>query len=152
LRKTVSELDNPLGNKRSFVFLPELVNGSNKLKISYSNGLDGYDTTVYDFSVSDELLVKDLYNYPNPMKGETQFVFNLLGSVAPTSCKIKIYTIAGRLIKEISYIPSVGYNQIPWDGRDSDGDLIANGTYLYKFVAEDGVDKETATQKLVVLR
>jgi hypothetical protein len=152
LRKTVSELDNPSGNKRSFMFLPELVNGSNKLKISYSNGLDGYDTTVYDFSVSDELLVKDLYNYPNPMKGETQFVFNLLGSVAPTSCKIKIYTIAGRLIKEISYIPSVGYNQIPWDGRDSDGDLIANGTYLYKFVAEDGVDKETATQKLVVLR
>jgi len=39
-----------------------------------------------------------------------------------------------------------------WDGRDEDGDFIANGVYLYKLVTEDDTKKETATQKLVVLR
>lgn len=152
LKKSNIEYDYSVDNKRSFLFYPELENGTNKLVISYRNGAGEFDTAAYNFSVSDQLLVKDLYNYPNPMKGETQFVFNLLGSEVPSVCKIKIYTIAGRLIKEINYAPSIGYNQIPWDGKDSDGDLIANGTYLYKFVVEDGVDKETATQKLVVLR
>ncbi|HMQ68056.1 MAG TPA: C25 family cysteine peptidase [Ignavibacteria bacterium] len=152
LKKTDLGYDNASDNIRSFIFKPELLSGQNRLKISYRNGSESYDTTVYDFSVSDEILVKDLYNFPNPMKGETQFVFNLLGSEVPSVCKIRIYTLAGRLIKEIIYSPAIGYNQIPWDGRDNDGDYIANGTYLYKFIVEDGGYKETATQKLVVLR
>lgn len=152
LKKTDLAGGNSADNHRSFILTPELINGSNKLVVRYRNENESYDTTVYDFNVSDELLVKDFFNFPNPMKGETQFVFSLLGSEAPNACKIRIYSIAGRLIKEINFTPSIGYNQIPWDGKDSDGDFIANGTYLYKIVIEDGADKETAIQKLVVLR
>ena len=70
----------------------------------------------------------------------------------PHSGKIKIYTVSGRLVKEIITPLNVGYNQIPWDARDNDGDFIANGVYLYKLVVEDDIKTETAIQKLVVLK
>lgn len=136
----------------SFYYYPTLNEGGNKLKIIYKNYTDDIDSIEYDVTVSNELSVKDFYNYPNPMKEQTSFIFNLLGSESPLNSKIKIYTVTGRLIKEINFLPTIGYNQINWDGRDNDGDVIANGTYLYKFIAEDNSKKETAIQKLVVLR
>ena len=151
------ELDNSSGqitknSKKSVVFFPALNSGENTLKIIYRNGSGNYDSTEYDVLVSNELQIKEFYNYPNPMKGETSFIFNLLGSETPPECKIKIYTVSGRLIKEINYNPVIGYNKIPWDGKDNDGDIMSNGTYLYKLYTEDSSDKETAVQKLVILR
>ncbi len=141
-----------VGNGNSLIFLPELQNGQNNLALIYNSG-EGYsDTLSMDVFVTDELSVKDFYNFPNPMKGETSFIFNLTGSVAPDNFKIKIYTISGRLIKTIETPVSIGNNNIPWDGRDEDGDYIANGTYIYKLITEDEIDYVTQTQKLVVLR
>ena len=69
--------------------------------------------------------------------------------------KIKIYTIAGRLIKEIK-IPAVDlsydFNKIYWDGRDEDGDIIANGVYLYKVILTAGDKTEDVIQKLAIVR
>jgi flagellar hook assembly protein FlgD len=69
--------------------------------------------------------------------------------------KIKIYTIAGRLIKEIN-IPAVDlsydFNKIYWDGRDEDGDIIANGVYLYKVILTAGDKTEDVIQKLAIVR
>lgn len=140
------------GEDQSLYFYPELVNGTNKLAVIYNSETDNNDTVFYDVLVSDELLVKDLANYPNPMSDVTNFVFNLAGSDNPTRFKIKIYTVSGKLIKELDYPVNIGYNQIPWDGKDTDGDYVANGTYLYKLVAEGDSKTETQIQKLVVLK
>jgi len=86
------------------------------------------------------------------MKTETDFVFNLLGDSNPLNSKIKIYTTAGRLIKEINFNAVIGFNKIFWDGKDDDGDAPANGTYLYKIVTEGESKSETGIQKLVILR
>jgi flagellar hook assembly protein FlgD len=86
------------------------------------------------------------------MNTETSFIFNLTGSYVPSKFKIKIYTVSGKLIKQIETAVNIGNNQIPWDGRDDDGDLIANGTYLYKLITEDDSQAATQVQKLVVLR
>ena len=79
-------------------------------------------------------------------------MFNLAGSEHPAECKIKIYTVSGRLVKIINTPVNIGYNQIHWDGRDTDGDALANGVYLYKMIIEGNIKTETAIQKLVVLR
>ncbi len=86
------------------------------------------------------------------MKDETSFIFNLSGSYAPENFKIKIYTVSGKLIKLIETSVNIGNNKISWDGKDNDGDIIANGTYLYKLVTEDETKTVTQTQKLVILR
>ena len=79
-------------------------------------------------------------------------MFNLSGSEHPSSCRIKIFTVSGRLVKVINYPAVIGYNQIPWDGTDEDGDLMANGVYLYKMIIEGDSQKETSIQKLVILK
>ena len=91
----------------------------------------------------------EVYNYPNPFSNETYFTFKL--SQIPEEMKIRIYTIAGRMIKEITRKSSeLNYdlNKIYWDGKDEDGDHIANGTYLYKMIMKNADKVESVTQKL----
>ena len=134
-------------------FYPTLPEGENSLKFILKNSsINISDTATFIVYVSNELQIKDLYNYPNPMKNQTSFMFNLAGIERPAECKIKIYTVSGRLVKIINTPVNIGYNQILWDGRDTDGDALANGVYLYKMIIEGDVKTETAIQKLVVLR
>ncbi|MEJ2507816.1 MAG: FlgD immunoglobulin-like domain containing protein [Ignavibacteriaceae bacterium] len=73
----------------------------------------------------------------------------------PVDVKVKIYTIAGRMIKEIES-NNVGekFVKINWDGRDGDGDMISNGTYLYKIIVKssDGAFNQSVLGKLAVIR
>ena len=135
-----------------FLFYPELEQGTHELMIILR--LDEYtaDTAFFDVNVTDDFTVKDLYNFPNPMKGETSFMFTIAGSKQPDNVKIRIYTVGGRLIKEILSPAYIGNNSIVWDGRDSDGDFVANGTYIYKLITSDGTEAESSTQKLVILK
>ncbi len=110
------------------------------------------DTVKYFLSVSSVFSVYEVFNYPNPMRDFTKFTFKISGSERPEKCKIKIYTVAGRLIKTIETFPFIGFNSIDWDGRDEDGDNIANGVYLYKIIIEQAGKTETQLQKLVVLK
>jgi len=106
-------------------------------------------TTFYVYETND---LKNVYNYPNPFRSQTHFTFELRGEQKPDEIVIKIFTIAGRLIKEIKPEPSeysVGFNKIFWNGKDQDGDPIANGLYLYKMIAKFPDKTVTTTQKLV---
>ena len=48
---------------------------------------------------------------------------------------------------------NVGYNETDmWDGTDAYGDGLANGTYFYKIIADDGEEKVEVIEKLVVMR
>ncbi|KUG25505.1 hypothetical protein ASZ90_004674 [hydrocarbon metagenome] len=59
------------------------------------------------------------------------------------------------MIKEIEQFNILDkFVRIPWDGRDHDGDQLANGTYLYKLIVEstDKEFRETVLGKLAVIR
>jgi flagellar hook assembly protein FlgD len=69
--------------------------------------------------------------------------------------RIKIYTIAGRLIKEIERTNvTEKFVTVDWDGRDEDGDPLANGTYLYKIIVKtlDNSLNKSVLGKLAVIR
>jgi hypothetical protein len=135
------------------IYKPVLSDGEHKFDfIAFDNTGNYADTTTYDLTVNNDFRILDLNNYPNPMKNQTTFMFNLSGSNIPTGCKIKIYTVAGRLIKQINASANIGYNQIPWDGKDSDGDYMANGVYLYKLIIDGDNKRETSIQKLAILK
>ncbi|MCI0474144.1 MAG: T9SS type A sorting domain-containing protein, partial [Ignavibacteria bacterium] len=132
-------------------FNPELKNGLNELKIvSYKNNT--YDTAKFVMNVTSEVSLINIFNFPNPMKNDTKFDFILTGNEPPADCRIKIYTIAGRVIKEIVMPVSIGYNQIYWDGRDADGDNLANGVYFYRIFIRGNTAITSDVKKLVVLR
>ena len=79
-----------------------LENGDNELLVKAWDVFNNFSEENTFFSVVDgnDLVIRDVYNYPNPFSDKTQFTFQQNLS-QPIDVKIKIYTIAGRLIKEI---------------------------------------------------
>ena len=51
---------------------------------------------------------------------------------------ISVYTVSGRRIWDSTGSVSAGYNQILWDGRDSEGDVPASGAYVYRIELDAG--------------
>ncbi|MGB5288411.1 MAG: C25 family cysteine peptidase, partial [Ignavibacteriaceae bacterium] len=167
-------LNEDQGNPIDFTnyFTGELDAGGKQGEINYKfNKMDDGDYTIdvkaWDvfnnfsseesfFTVlsTNDLVVRDVYNYPNPFSSNTTFTFqhNL---TRPIDVKINIYTIAGRLIQELE---EKNINQkfvkVNWDGRDGDGDQLGNGTYLYKLIVRttDGGYTESVIGKMAVIK
>ncbi len=134
-------------------YRPALSPGEHKFRYVATDVSGNFaDSVLNSVLVDDKLRILNIANYPNPMQTQTNFMFMLQGEFNPTSCIVKIYTVAGRLVKEINANAVIGYNSIGWDGKDNDGDYIANGVYLYKFVIQGDSQTETSIQKLAVLR
>jgi hypothetical protein len=136
--------------------LGALSQGTHNLRLrawdTYNNSSTG--ETVFDVLSSAGLRLSNVYNFPNPMRSATVFTFehNQLTSI---DAEVKIYTVAGRLIQSLRKTGIAGsFVQIPWDGRDKDGDPPANGVYLYKIIAktEDDRFSSEALGKLSILR
>jgi hypothetical protein len=110
--------------------------------------------TFFEVRAGSQLAIYDIFNVPNPFGRSTTFTFQRT-SVDPIDVEIKIYTVAGRLIQTIE-APSIidRFVEIPWDGRDRDGNELANGVYFYKVIAKslDGSSTSEALGKLAVLR
>ncbi len=137
---------------------PELAEGRQTLEVLAKDASGNFfDSTSYRviFYVFNENDITDVYNYPNPFARTTHFTFILKGTDKPDELDIKIYTIAGRLIRDIKLSPTdliTNFNKIYWDGRDEDGDEIGNGVYLYKVIAKFPDETKTITQKLAKVR
>jgi len=117
--------------------LSALPDGPNTIRIRAWNSFDisGAAEAAFAVASTDQLSVADVYNYPNPFGASgTAFTFRQNQS-SPLSVTVKIYTVAGRLIRTLQeFTPGDSFVRVPWDGRDGDGDVIANGVYLYKLV------------------
>ncbi len=116
-----------------------------------------FDTTSYrvTFNVYTENNIAEVFNYPNPFSSSTYFTFILQGQDKPSEIEIKIFTIAGRLIRDVKLNSSdliTNFNKIYWDGKDEDGDEIGNGVYIYKVIATFPDQTKTITQKLAKVR
>jgi hypothetical protein len=116
-----------------------------------------FDTTFHRiiFFVYDEDDIAQMYNYPNPFKDNTNFTFELRGALTPEELRFRVYTIAGRLIKEIKVPQSeyrIGFNSVYWDGKDQDGDAISNGIYLVKLIAKYSEKTKTEVLKLAKIK
>ena len=137
---------------------PKFTDGTHLIEVLAKDASNNYfDTTGYkiNFMVDTDNDIKDVYNYPNPFSNETHFTFNLTGAIKPHEVNIKIYTVAGRLIKEIDVDVSTlqfGFNKIFWDGKDQDGNDIANGVYFYKISFVNNEEQKTQIKKLARVR
>lgn len=127
---------------------------------------EGY---LVQFRVSNVTDIRTWYPYPNPMTNFTYFAFELTGGNLSglERLTMTIYTLSGRPVKTFdllgddSYLLEnslrVGWNKFLWDGRDQDGDLMANGVYLYHVDARvDGeilnINGGNGVEKLVIIR
>ena len=131
--------------------LSGLSEGSHKIQLIAFDNFNRPSVASIDFLVrkSKSFTIEDFLPYPNPMKKSGYFTFRIS---EPADVKLTIYTIRGRKIKTIDWTATKDYNQIPWDGRDADGDYLANNTYFIKLTARalSGIGKAEKTEKLVI--
>ncbi len=113
--------------------------------------------TVFD--KDEQLVVKNVLNYPNPFVNYTEFWFNH-NSVEPLDVSVQIFTISGKLVRTLNGQTSGGSKSVSslskdivWDGRDDFGDKIGKGVYVYKLkVKSNRLNKQVEKiQKLVIL-
>ncbi len=158
-RADVQYTYSPYPNSEAIIrWTPVLKDGRHTLEVLAKDASGNFfDTTSSRtvFYVYNQPNLLYVYNYPNPFKNDTYFTFELRGSIVPDEFLIKVYTVAGRLIKEIS-VPSsamnIGFNRIFWDGRDEDGDEISNGIYFYKIISRLNDETKIITQKLAKVK
>jgi hypothetical protein len=133
-----------------------LSEGSHRLLLRAWDTYNNSSTTetIFDVGTSVGLQVFNVHNYPNPFSSYTVFTFEH-NQPSAVDAEVKIYTVSGRLIQSLhrfSIVEKVG--KIMWDGRDRDGDAIANGVYLYKVIVRtsDGRFANETINKLSVLK
>ena len=93
-------------------------------------------------------------NAPNPVDpeedGGTKIQIDLTRTARVT---VRVVTPTGKRIRAVDLEPGIGF-QWEWDGRDQDGDAVANGVYFVRVTAEteDGSQVVEQIGKAVVLR
>ncbi|MGH7599507.1 MAG: type IX secretion system sortase PorU, partial [bacterium] len=117
-----------------------LAEGRHAVEIKAWDNLNNSNTATMEFIInpagSEFAIVKEtVMNYPNPFRNRTTFTFVMGLGPGDAEVRIKIFTLSGRLIRTLDDMGRNGFNQIEWDGRDEDGDELANGVYLYKIIA-----------------
>jgi hypothetical protein len=138
------------------VELGDLPPGRNSLQVRAWDSFNNPTVAETYFTVasSEALTIADVLNYPNPFAGATYFTFRH-NQLVPLNVTVKVYTVAGRPVRSLDWVTSgETYVKIPWDGRDEDGDLLANGVYLYKVIVRspDGSSTAEALGKLTIVK
>jgi len=140
-------------NSCSILYTPILpIDGKYTLSVQArdrSRNASGTQDYRIQFEINNKPTVTSVLNYPNPFSTSTKFVFTLTGSEVPEVFTIRIITITGKVVKEITR-SELGYvhigrniSEYAWDGRDNFGDRLGNGVYLYHVVTKlNGVSVE----------
>ncbi|MDD5132621.1 MAG: FlgD immunoglobulin-like domain containing protein, partial [bacterium] len=103
---------------------------------------------------SSNVFSTDITNYPNPFNpatGSTAIAF----TVAPgTAVKVKIYDIAGRLVRVLKEetIETYAQYQVAWDGKDDENKTVANGVYICFVEANGTTGTEVKYRKILALK
>jgi hypothetical protein len=147
--------------------MPEQAPGPHTLTLRAWDVANNSSSARLDYYVEPDgdLVLRNVYNYPNPTTGPARFVFEHNqppGTVA--RIQLRIYTLSGRPVRTLDAeetLPAGAFTgsvvQIPWDGRDEDFDRLATGVYLYKVRVEvERPDGETQVseriERLAVIR
>jgi len=129
-----------------------LTEGDHTVYVRAYDNLKNETIHSVEVRVAGALALSNVYNCPNPFAGAGTY-FTFVNSTHLDNAVVKIYTVTGKLIKKVEARNlAPGYNEVYWDGRDRDGDEIANGVYFYKVIARSGTGKCEVKEKLIKMK
>jgi hypothetical protein len=111
--------------------VPQLAAGGHTFSVTAFDNLSNSTTRDYDLTVGQPGTgaANVVYAYPNPVSGDCYLIWEYENDLF-VEVNATIYTLAGRKIWTGSAEGRSSQHMIVWDGRDSAGDMVANGTYL----------------------
>ncbi|MBN1293760.1 MAG: T9SS type A sorting domain-containing protein [Candidatus Latescibacteria bacterium] len=123
---------------------------NNTIWFGTDNGVSRYIGEIISTSVNEQEQPPESFSpittYPNPFNPSTTIEFTL-----PESgfASIFIYSLAGQKIRELAAnFLTAGTHTLSWDGKDTNGNAVSSGIYIYRFQAGDYVK----TGKMVMVR
>jgi hypothetical protein len=141
----------PGSNQAVLNYSPTLQEGKYELQLLAYDTDGNMSKESTTFHVHKTLQLLDVMNYPNPFLREgTHITFEITSEV--DEVEVKIYTISGRLINVIHPVEHIGFIMAYWDGRDVDGNEVANGVYYGKVTVKKEGQKKTEIVKMMKLR
>lgn len=135
--------------------LPTLTEGRHSIRIKAWDVANHSNEAVLDFVVvkKEKLQVTELRNFPNPFQGSTTFSFEHNQPNTDLDVTIRIFNMAGGLVKEIHRIVNTGGTRnctINWAGDNQSGAKLTKGIYIYSVkVVAAGSQTETARQLIL---
>jgi len=136
----------------------DLPDGEHNLSFKVWDVYNNSSTAYLNFLVvsSQELLVENLMNYPNPFMYETNFVFDHNQQGNEIDVLLEIFRLNGQLVRTIkSKLNPEGFRSEPivWDGSTDSGGNIGRGFYVYRVtVRNEGGATGKDQSKLVYIR
>ena len=128
----------------------ELKPGEHQLRLMASD-LDGNEgESEIAFHVHSTLQLVEPLNYPNPFTRITTITCEL--TKPAKSLTVKIYTLTGRLIRKLESESPSGFIKLKWDGKDDDGNEVANGVYYGKMIVKSLDDEDDQTHILKMMK
>ncbi|MDD5765541.1 MAG: FlgD immunoglobulin-like domain containing protein, partial [Candidatus Marinimicrobia bacterium] len=123
---------------------------------------DGIHWSIYHQSVSTKIKGEpQIYAFPNPFSPTHHNILNGDGHVrikyhidGAAQVRLEIYDFAMRAVykSDKQSITTAGEYTEPWNGRNSDGTLVANGTYFCKLTQESQGKEKSYWTKLIVVK
>ena len=111
--------------------------------IKFPTPVGGYITSVDE---KNSVIVRDyklFQNYPNPFNSETSICYEL---TFESDVRIEIFNLSGQKIKSFTFPEqSEGAHRLVWDGQTEDGIQVGSGLYIYRFIADDFIQKGKMT-------
>lgn len=85
-------------------------------------------------------------NIPNPFNPRTTITYSMASA---GHVELEIYDLAGRhVITQVSEWVSAGEHRVHWNGKNSTGEQVASGVYLYRLKVGDYIE----TRRMVLVR
>jgi hypothetical protein len=140
--------------------LPGLGPGAHRISVQAADNLatglsavQHRSSAAIDFEVvtTPEVRVAHTFMFPNPVRSGGAGSGGVIVVDAPgdsINILIRVYTVAGKLVRVLRQMGGIGQVQVPWDGLDDEGDRLAQGTYLYKvYVGVRQADGKTSPRQ-----
>lgn len=116
-----------------------LTEGMHNVELKVWDTYNNSSTIGIDFFVvkSEQIVIDNLKNYPNPFFEETKFSFNHNQSGKELQIELNISDVYGRVVKELKYsylAEGSVCDEIIWDGTNNAGAKVAKGIYIYQII------------------
>jgi len=148
------------GRRLGLNFNPEFTLGKNHiLSVRASDGIGNIaESPEYELITTSNARIIDYGAFPNPFGARTNIIYELTSQFDEVI--IEIFTVSGRRILRIDRtnaetdlpMNDVGYHEIPWYGRDQDGEFVANGVYFYRIYGKITAETYSSRGKVVKLK
>ena len=129
---------------------PELEPREYQIRLTASDLEGNAGESEITFQVHGKLQLVEPLNYPNPFTRDTTVTCELTRPAE--SLTVKIYTLTGRLIRQLKTEAPSGFIQLKWDGKDDDGNEVANGVYYGKMIVQSLDDEKDQTHILKMMK